>query len=613
MPLSELIQKLIHMLEVGAVSRYLRFLVWSLAIVGLAFLYDLREYRNLATQEGMDAAQLARNLAEGRGYTTLFIRPFSLYLVQSHNEAHPPAAAATTNLDLARIKYGPHPDLANPPAYPLLLAGWMKVLPFHYPIEFKKPFWSENGHFWRYQPDFQIALLNQVLLLVVAGLTFFLARKLFDTNVARLTALLIIGCELLWRFSLSGLSTLLLLVIFLGLAGCLMRIEEMAREPQPRPGRQLGLALAAGGLAGAGALTRYAFGWVIIPVMVFLILFGGQRRRVQVLAALGGFVMVFTPWVARNYAVSGTPFGTAGFAIVEGTGFFPGFQLERSLHPDLSHVLWFRPYLAKLTGNAHDILANDLPKLGGSWASVLFLAGLLLGFRGLAARRMRYFLLMCLGLFTLVQALGRTRLSDESPEINSENLLVLLVPLVFCYGVSFFFTFLEQMKLVVPELRYVVMGGFALLACLPMIFTLLSSRMGPVVYPPYLPPDIQKTAGWMKENELIMSDIPWAVAWYGHHQCIWLALNAQDDFFAINDNFNLKPVQALYLTTETMDGKFVSDMLRSGEHGWGNFVTRALLQNQIPPDFPLRNAPTGSAAITSGTFLTDWERWKTGQ
>ena len=170
---------------------------------------------------------------------------------------------------------------------------------------------------------------------------------------------------------------------------------------------------------------------------------------------------------------------------------------------------------------------------------------------------MRYFLLMCLGVFIVVQALGRTQLSDESPEVNSENLLVLLAPLVFIYGVSFFFTFLDQMKLAVPQLRYVVIAAFVALSCLPMIFALLSPKVLPVVYPPYYPPDIQQTAGWMKENELMMSDVPWAVAWYGHRQCVWLTLNAQDDFFAINDN--LKPVQALYLTPKTMDGKFVSE------------------------------------------------------
>jgi 4-amino-4-deoxy-L-arabinose transferase-like glycosyltransferase len=611
MPLRELIQKLIHMSEIGAGQRYLRFLALGLAVAGLVLVYNLRAYRNLATQEAMDSAQLARNIAEGKGYTTLFIRPFSLYLVQSHNEAKHAAAPATTNVDFAQIKYNPHPDLANPPVYPILLAGLMKVLPFHYPVELKKPFWSDNSRFSRYQPDFQIAIFNEVLLLAVVALTFFLARKLFDVNVAWLSALLIIGCELLWRFSVSGLSTMLLMVIFLGLMWCVLRIEEMGREPQPRATWLLGLALAAGVLTGVGALTRYAFGWTIIPVALFLFFFSGQRRMLHTLAALGAFVVVLIPWVIRNYAVSGTPFGTAGFAVVEGTGLFTRFLLQRSVHPDLTHALWFKLYTTKLLANANDILANGLPRLGGSWASLLFLAGLLLGFRGTAARRMRYFLLMCLGTFIAVQALGRTQLSDESPEINSENLIVLLVPLVFVYGASFFFTFLDQMKLAVPQLRYVVIAVFVVLSCWPMILisTLVTPKVSPLVYPPYYPPDIQQTAAWMKPDELMMSDVPWAVAWYGQHQCIWLTLNAQDDFFAINDY--LKPVQALYLTPETMDGKFVSDMVHSGEHSWGSFVAMVVLQNQIPQSFSLRNAPTGF--LPDRLFLTDRERWKTAQ
>ena len=52
--------------------------------------------------------------------------------------------------------------------------------------------------------------------------------------MAWLSALLVLGCALLWRFSVSGLSTLLLMVIFLGLTWCMLKIEELAREPQPR-------------------------------------------------------------------------------------------------------------------------------------------------------------------------------------------------------------------------------------------------------------------------------------------------------------------------------------------------------------------------------------------
>jgi 4-amino-4-deoxy-L-arabinose transferase-like glycosyltransferase len=426
-----------------------------------------------------------------------------------------------------------------------------------------------------------------------------------------LSALLTVGCELLWRFSTSGLSTMLLLVIFLGLAWCVLRIEEMGRDPQPRATWLLGLALAAGLLTGVGALTRYAFGWTIIPVALFLFFFSGQRRVRHVLAALGAFMIVLMPWVIRNYAVSGTPFGVAGFAFAEGTGLFPRFRLERSGHPDLTNIFLFRLYVQKLLANAQDLLVNGLPRLGGSWASMLFLAGLLLGFRGMAVRRMRYFLLMCLGVFMVVQALGRTHLSDESPEVNSENLLVLLIPLVFCYGVSFFFTFMDQMKLPlsqVLQLRYAVIAVFAALSCLPMIFTLFSSKASPLVYPPYYPPDIQQTAGWMKENELMMSDVPWAVAWYGQRQCVWLTLNPQSDFFAINDN--LKPVQALYLTPLTTDGKFLSEWVLN-ERSWGDFVILGVLQNQTPPGFPLRSAPTGF--LPDRLFLTDRVRWQAPQ
>ncbi len=79
------------------------------------------------------------------------------------------------------------------------LAGLMKALPFHYPVDLKSALWSNNGGFWRYQPDFLIAVFNQLLLLVVAGLTFALAKKMFDSNVAWLSAVLVLGCEMLWR------------------------------------------------------------------------------------------------------------------------------------------------------------------------------------------------------------------------------------------------------------------------------------------------------------------------------------------------------------------------------------------------------------------------------
>jgi len=606
MYISEWVQNLIHKLEVGAGRRMVRVLALTVAVVALTFLYDSCSYRNFSTAEAMDTAQLARNIAEGKGYTTSFIRPLSLYLVQKNNEARQATAPVSADSDFAQIQTN-HPDLANPPVYPMMLAGLMKVAPFHYDVEMKKPFWSSDGRFMRYQPEFLIAVFNEFFLLAVMALTFLLARKLFDPAASWVSALLVLGCALFWRFSVSGLSTMLLMMIFLGLTWCLVKVEEQARETEPRMEWLLVWAAAAGVLSGAGALTRYAFGWVIIPVTLFLVLFGGRRRWWPAAVAVVAFLVLLTPWMIRNWTLSGTPFGTAGYAIAEGAT-FPGTILERSTHPDLTYIFSLKPIVHKFLGNLRVIFEDDLPKLGGSWASMFFLAGLLLGFRSLAARRVRYFLLMCLGTFIVFQALGRTALSDESPQVNSENLIVLLAPLVFIYGAVFYLTLLRQMKLPVPQLHYVVTGLFVLVSCLPMLFALFASKSSPLAYPPYYPPDIQKAAGWMKDNELMMSDVPWAVAWYGHHQCVWLTPNTQDDFFSLGDTYH-KPVQGLYLTSETMDDRLLSDCVRGGEDSWGKFLFNAMAQNQISARFPLTHAPSGSAAIVSGLFLTDRVRW----
>ncbi len=608
-------QDLIHLLDFGAAHRFLRIGLAVLAVASLAFLYDGCAFRNLGTQEAMDCAQVARNLAEGKGFTTGFIRPLSIFLVKRHSQAG--AAQPENGSDPARLQ-GPHPDLANAPVYPAVLAGLMKALPFHYDIP--------AGAFARYQPDLLITVFNQLLFLALVASVFFLARRLFDGTVAWLSAGLLLGGELYWRFTVSGLPTIMLLLIFTGLAGCLARLEEESRQPQPGLKRALLLAAAIGALLGLGGLTRYGFAWLVLPVVAFLAVFSVPRRRGPlIMTVLVVFAAVMAPWIARNLRVSGTPFGTAGYTILEtyfdqrASGdlahFSPQSRLLRSLAPDFSRI-GLGPFWAKLMTNAREIVQTSLPRLGGTWVNAFFLVGLLVRFRNPSTQRMRHFVLLCLPVLGLVQALGRTQLSDASPEINSENYLVLLAPLVVVYGVGLFLLLLDQVKLPVLQLRYVLIGLFAGVACLPMGFVFLPPPTRPIVYPPYYPPHIRELSACMKENELMMSDIPWAVAWYGERRCIWLTLQAipsandpssREDFLTINDF--LRPVQALYLTSESMDRKFLSEWIQAGEQSWGNFIAQTILLKEIPTTFPLQKAR--SDYFPFEVFLTDRVRWQT--
>jgi hypothetical protein len=362
----ERIQSWIHALEVGAFSRIMIFAPMVVAVIGLVVLYDVRAYHGFSSPEAMDAAQVARNLAEGRGYTTDFIRPFSIYLVQKHNrETHAAEVQSTNTLGFAQLD-GTHPDLANAPAYPTLLAGLMKLSSPEWKVETQKPFWSVDGKFQRYRPEFGIAILNQFLLLAVVALTFLITRKLFDAPAAWLAAALTLGADLLWKFSVSGLSTMLLLVIFLGLIWCLIKIEELSRAEPPVVGRLFAWAAVAGLLLGLGMLTRYAFGWVIVPVIFFLALFGGPRRAGLALTVFAVLVLSIIPWILRNLAVSGTFFGTAGYSFAEDTYVSSGSELMQSINPDLL-ALGTKPYLSKLLSNLNVILQAGCCRWPAGW------------------------------------------------------------------------------------------------------------------------------------------------------------------------------------------------------------------------------------------------------
>jgi hypothetical protein len=271
------------------------------------------------------------------------------------------------------------------------------------------------------------------------------------------------------------------------------------------------------------------------------------------------------------------------------------------------------------------LLQNNLPGLGGGWIGCLFLAGLLLGLRNMAARRLRYFTLMCLGVFLVVTALGGTALGGLVPETNEENFLVLLTPLAILFGLAFFVTLLDQMNFEWLPIRYGIMALVVLLACQQLFFTLLPPKERLISNPPYSPVDVQRFNQWIHPNELMMSDLPWAVAWYADRPCVWTTLDAGPQFFQLNDY--IKHVSALYLSEQTMDGKLMADCLERGANSWYGFVYERVGVHPLKGDetvdpwevyvstspsdprrsFPLHYAPPNS--FESGLFLADRTRW----
>ena len=179
----------------------------------------------------------------------------------------------------------------------------------------------------------------------------------------------------------------------------------------------------------------------------------------------------------------------------------------------------------KLNTNLRQIVTSELPRLGGSWITAFFLVGLLVGFRNPAITRLRYFLLGCVagadlragaGPNPAFRGIARDQLREPARAAGAAGVGLWRELVLPAAGPN----------AVCPS-RNCATSSSASSAWSPACRWSLSScrpRPIPVAYPPYYPPAIQTVAGWLKEKELAMSDIPWAVAWYGQRQCVWLTL-----------------------------------------------------------------------------------------
>jgi len=282
--------------------------------------------------------------------------------------------------------------------------------------------------------------------------------------------------------------------------------------------------------------------------------------------------------------------------------------MPRALRLELNKVE-FDDYIRKLVENGTAIFTKSIPEIGGSWIWTFFLVGLLVPFINPALSRLRYFLLGSFLLFIVVQALGATELSQLSLTFNSENILILLLPLLIIYGTAFFFILIDQWELQVPFIRTLAIGGFLIVMGAPLLLQLLPPKESPVTYPPYYPPIIQQVGHWLEPDEMMMTDMPWAVAWYAQRQSVWLTLDTgakqSDNFYRINDYG--KGIKALYLTPVTTDAKYLSEIRLSTQQGWGRFYVDAVIRGNLPAQFPLRTMP--ASILPDQLFLTDRKRW----
>lgn len=218
---------------------------------GLFCIFINQKSTGLDVQDGYDYAQIARNIADGNGYTTSLILP----LACNHY-----------------YESGYFPDLWRPPLFPLILALFFK-------------FFSPDEHI--------ILAVSGIFFILLTPLVYLLGKTLYNSMVGVLASLLTLAIPEIVIYSTNCLTESLFCCLFLLACYC------VCQKKSP---------WVSGVICGLCYLTRYNFIFFIPPFLWY----GFNKDKKDSITFSGkllvAFLITISPWIARNVYAQQKPF-----------------------------------------------------------------------------------------------------------------------------------------------------------------------------------------------------------------------------------------------------------------------------------------------------------------
>ena len=568
---ADFVQRAVHAMEAGGLAVWIRRGLVVVVVVGLAVYYMIGQFRGLSTSQAMDQAQIGRAIATGHGWSTNFARPLAIGQLQAHGRN------VATDIWV---------DTYNAPLPPLVNALALLAV---------KSRWQMAPNDLIYAGDKAIAIMSILFFVGSVVVLFFVARRLFDQRVAIIACALILLCDMLWQYSLSGLPQMLLLLLFSATLYCLVRAAE-AKYTAASVTRWL---LAAGFGFGLMALTHALTIWMFLAVLIVSIFFFAPRGGAAALM-LAAFAIIYFPWLIRTWVVCGNPAGIAFYALFDNISKSETAWM-RQVAFDWNNIS-FGAFRAKISGNILNQLGRIFQLLGWNVAALAFFPALLHPFKRPETSGIRWMVLAMWG--GAVFGMCLYGMNDEQG-FAANQLHLLFIPIMLCYGFAFLLVMWNRLEVKIPFDRYAFIGLLFLLCAYPMVNTmLLSGRKANVVYPPYIPPYIAVLRNWMQPNEITASDMPWAVAWYADRRSVWLP-DTVKTFTDLSDYQKLGgTIAAMYLTPISGANNKWGDIVRGEYKDWGGIIQRtANLQK-----FPLRYATLSLGVNDEALFISNTDR-----
>lgn len=477
--------------------------------MGLAVVATFFTFRGLSSPRAMEQAQIGRELANGNGYSTKVIRPVAISQLKKNGKEIP--------------SLNKFPDTYHAPLNPLVYGAIFKAVD------------GNNAEKWRMPANYNVYGLDRIIaatciifFIISIGVSYQLVSRIFDTTIASITVVLMTFCELMWQLSQSGLPQMLMLMLF---SFAMLNLWK-AVEKQEDNKSALGSIIIAGFFMCLLALTHWITIWAYLGFATFAAIYFKPRGVIASLL-IGMLAMFVIPVVYFLYMLpSGSPFGTAFFAIHDGLGFSEDYIL-RSLSPD-NQELGLKGLMLNIVGAALAQVSDIHRNLGSIVVAPLFFIALLHPFRRPSLRAFRWLVL----LMWIFANLGMTIYGTKDGAMDSNQINILFIPLMTAYGLAIVSVLWARLE--IPQsmqalrfshfiiIIFVSIGPMLLSLPLNLQRGLAVGKKGISQAPYYHPPMLNRVlADNTSANDVIISDTPWAVAWYANRTSVWLPHNVE--------------------------------------------------------------------------------------
>jgi len=483
----------------------IRRILFFVLLVILAFTNLGVLFRGLKSPQAMDQAQIGRNIARHGTFTTNFIRPVAVWQAEKASDG-------------GVVGFESFRDTYHAPLNPLILGAVLKIVGADDPEA-----WQMGDRDRIYKLDRVIAGVSTLFFLMAIGVNYLLISRIFDTKIAAVTAVLMLFCEMYWNFAVSGLPQMLMMLLFACGAYFAYRATEKAVEGHV----SVVPALVAGFFFVLLALAHWIGVWIVFGYAIYAAFMFRPRGLVAGLVLAMMLLAGLFPMMAADQA-SNSPFGTAFLVLYNGLAGGSESFIMRLYDLD-QQPLSIDGLLTKVLRMMLLQGADILPFLGGIIAAPLFFVALLHPFKRASIAHFRWAILaMWLG-----AVFGMSLFGVKSGGLHPNQIHLVFAPVMAAYGLAFLSILWSRLNIPknMPLVDNALLVFIVLFTALPMVLALpqkvriglnLGEKSFPE-WPPYYPPALNRHLKQLvKPNEIIVSDQPWAVAWYADRMSLWL-------------------------------------------------------------------------------------------